>query len=208
MSNDTSVNATSSGTTIATQIAMLAVESEQADYDAQSSIREAERASKREHDKEQIATIRDKAGTLLVDGIVTGSLMMASSGAQVGSACARYDANRANTALKHPGLTTETPANLANTVAVSNKTADLFTAASTFLNGASRTSDLVFNSAITNKDADAAAEGNAAEDAQTRSDDANAARLRALSQMDDKVSIAQELLSSDAETMHMLIRPA
>jgi hypothetical protein len=83
-----------------------------------------------------------------------------------------------------------------------------FKAASTFFEGGAKTSDLVFNSVVTNKEADAAAEGNAAEDAQTRSDDANAARLRALSQMDDKVSIAQELLRSDAETMHMLIRPA
>jgi hypothetical protein len=208
MSNDTSVNAASAGTSVATQIAMLAVESEQADYEAQSAIRESELTSKREHDKDQIADIRDKAGKLLVDGLVTGGLMMASSAMQVGAANARYDANKANSDLNHPTAETAPPDELASTVVSSNATADLFKAASTFLDGSARTSDLAFNSAVTNKDADAASDGNLSDEAKARADDANAARLRALSQLDGKLAIAQDLLRSEADTMHLLIRPA
>jgi hypothetical protein len=193
MSNESNVSATSCGASMATQIAILAVESEQADYEAQTSIRDAERAAKREHDKEQIAAIRDKASTLLVDGVVTGSLMMASSAAQFAAAGSKYDADVAGAGASKAAATA---------------TATRYTAGSTLLNGLAKGNELAFQSVVTSKDADAAAEGNAAEEAQTRADDANAARLRAQSQLDLKLSIAQDLLRSDADTMHMLIRPA
>jgi hypothetical protein len=208
MSTESNVISANSATSMATQIAILAVESEQADYEAQSTIRDAERASKCEHDKEQIATIREKAGDLLADGIVTGSLLMAASAAQLGTANARYDANKANTALEDRNLDPNAAPGLAATKNTGNLVADWYAAAPTFLQGGAKTSDLVFNSVVTNKEADAAGEGNLAQDAQTRADDANAARLRALSQLDGKLSIAQEMLSAEAETMHMLIRPA
>jgi hypothetical protein len=208
MSTDTSVNTTSSGTSIATQIAMLAVESEQADYEAEGAIRDAERASKREHDKEQVNTIREKADDLLADGIVSGSLLVGSSVAQVGAADAKYDADTANGQLKYGTIDSNTAPELAQTAASSTATSSYFTAASTFLQGASKTSDLAFNAVTTTKDADAAEEKNLAEDAQSRAEDANAAQRRGLSQLDDKLAIAEELVRSDAETMSMLIRPA
>jgi hypothetical protein len=208
MSNKTNVNAASSGTNVATQIAMLAVESEQADYEAQSSIREAEQASKREHDKDQIADIRGKASMLLADGIVTGGLMVASSAAQFASANAKYEADSADVDLSTGDKATGEAVDVAATKAAATAEATRYTAASTLLNGSAKTTDLVFNSATTNKDADAAEAGNAADEAKSRADDANAARLRALSQLDAKLSIAQDLLRSDADTMHLLIRPA
>jgi hypothetical protein len=208
MSNDTSIGATNSGTSIATQIAILQVESEQADYEAQTSIRDAERATKRQHDKEQVAAIRSKAGTLLANGIVTGSLMVMSSAAQFASASSKYEADTADVDLSTGDEGTGEAIDLAATKATATATATRYTAVSTFLNGGAKTTELAFSSVTTSKDGDAAAGGNAADEARARADDANAARQRALSQLDAKLSIAQDLARLDAETMHMLIRPA
>jgi hypothetical protein len=190
MSTDTSTGATSAATSIATQIAILEAESEMAAYQAETVIREAERASKREHDRLQGEALRDKARDLAIGGVVTGGLMIASSAVQFAAANAQYDA----------ATTGEGPA--------AELAAKRYAATSTFLQGSAKTSEPMFAAIVTSDEACAAAQGQAAQEAQARAEDANASRSRALSQLDAKLAIAQELLRSDADTMHMLIRPA
>jgi hypothetical protein len=115
--------------------------------------------------------------------------------------------DRARTAEK-AGTACDAAPTLTVTGAKAQRNANLCGAATKTMEGIGKGTDLVFNAVATNDDADAADASHRAEDAKWRADDAAAARQRDQSQLDQNLSVVQEILRSDHETMRNLLRPA
>jgi hypothetical protein len=197
------------GLSLETDLAILQVESEQANYASDSAILEAARAAKRAHDREQVDDLRDKASHLMTSGIVQGALLVGSGVTQALSATSQYaaDMDRAHTAANCPDACKVAPT-LTEEGAAAQRNANLCGAAAKTLEGGSKATDLAFNSIATGDDADAAAASHEAEDAKCRADDAASARQRDQARLDQNISVIEEMLRSDHDTMRNLLRPA
>jgi hypothetical protein len=197
------------GMSFETDLAILQVECEQANYTSDSAILEAARAAKRAYDQEQVNELRDKASHLMTSGAVQGALLVGSGAMQAVSATSQYraDMDRATTAAKC-GDTCKCPPTLTAEGAAAQRNANLYGAGAKSFEGGAKATDVVFNSITAGDDADAAAASHQAEDAKWRADDANAARQRDQARLDQNLSVIEEMLRSDHETMRNLLRPA
>jgi hypothetical protein len=115
--------------------------------------------------------------------------------------------DRADTAAKCPDACTVAPT-LTEKGAAAQRDANLLGAAARTLEGGAKATDLAFNAITTGDDADAAAASHEAEDAKWRADDAASARQRDQTRLDQNLSVIEEMLRSDHETMRNLLRPA
>ncbi len=197
------------GMSFETDLAMLEIQNEQVTYQADSGLLEAARAAKREHEREQVDELRDKASNLLASGITQGLLLVGSGAAQGLGAASQYgaDMDRAKTAEQAGATCKETPV-LTATGAAAQRGANSYGAASKGLDGLAKGADLAFNAVAANNDADAADASHEAEDAKWRADDAATARQRDQSLLDQNLSVVHDMLRSDEETMRNLLRPA
>jgi len=196
MRTESGVDATYGGLSYATQLAILEAASEQADCESDRVIRDAERAERREHLEQQVQALRDKAGHLALEAVVVGGLQIGSGVVQLVGAEASYDHDVAKAEKRELDA------------ASSSLHANRYAATSTFLTAGARSSELVFTSMTNSDDAHAVAQAAQSEDARARAEDAEAARQRARSQLDQKLEIVEQLIESEAETAHTLIRPA
>jgi len=196
------------GMSFETELAILEIQNEQVSYRADSAILEGARADKRARDRDQVDALRDKADHLLASGIAQGALLVGSGVLQGVGTASQYNADmdRARTAEK-AGKACDAPT-LTATGAKAQRNANLCGAAAKTMEGLGKGTDLVFNAVATNDDADAADASHRAEDAKWRADDAATARQRDQSQLDQNLSVIEEMLRSDHETMRNLLRPA
>lgn len=207
MSTTAIVHSSGQGMSLETDLAILEVENEQVSYQADSAVLEGARAAKREHDREQVESLHDKANNLLASGITQGVLLVGSGAVQGLSATSQYNADmdRARSAEQcgKTGAPTLTTAG-----AAAQRNASWYGATGRGMDGVAKGMDLAFSAAATNDDADAANASHEADNAKWRADDAAAARQRDQSHLDQGLSVAQEMLHSDQETMRNLLRPA
>jgi hypothetical protein len=195
-------------TSLAGQLAMLEVAADDASYQADAVVRDAARAAKQQHDQQQSQALRDKASALFDSAWVVGGLEVAAGAAQVGSACSQFSSDTATLAASDRPEGCLLKADLGREAASASRHAKCWSATSSFLGGATKASELGFSSAEANDDARAADESHAAEVAKGRADDASAALQRTQAQLDQKLSVIEDLMRSDAETMRNLIHPA
>lgn len=213
----TNVANVSGGFGLATQLAMLEIESEQAQYRSDCIIRDASREAKRQHNEQQVRELRDKAGSMMVGAITTGALQIASGAAKVVSVSSRLDAGyaelestkldgalRGDSPLGPQALEAKAAVQLRALEARS--LADRLCTASTVLSSSADTVKSVFSAVAGNHDAKSARAAHSAEDAKGRADDANDAARRRQTQLDQKLGMLQQLLDAEAETRRAMLR--
>jgi hypothetical protein len=198
----------SGATSLSGQLAILEMAAEDEAYKADAAIRDSARESQRQHDQQQSQALRDKASTLLESAWVVGGLEVASGAAQIGSACSQFTSDTATLAAADRPDDCLLKSDLGLEAAAASRDAKYWAATAAFLNGSTKAVDTAFSSAESNDEADAADQGHLAENAKGRADDAEAACQRTQSQLDQKLTVIEELMRSEAETMRNLIHPA
>lgn len=215
-----SVGSMSAGLGFATRLAMLEVESEQAQYDADCKLRDAAREAKQEHNKKQVEEIRSKASALMVQGFTSGALQIGAGAAQFASVSSKLEAGQAKLQSEEIGQQLQqTPrealdrfalleqrASLNEQAIQSKALAERLCAGASVLKSSEDVVKASFGAVVTGREANAAAQAHAAENAQARADDANEAARRRQAQLDQKLGILQQILEGEAETRRMLLR--
>jgi hypothetical protein len=189
-------------------LALLEVTAEDQSYQADSLVRDAAREAQRQHQQQQAQAMRDKASALLESAWVTGTLEVASGAAQVASACSQYSSDVTKLAAdeRPDGCGLERDLSLQS--AAASRDAKLWGAASSFLGGSVKVSDMVYGSLEANHDADATNEAHLADEAKSHADDAASACQRSQAQLDQKLTMIEGLMRSEEETMRNLIHRA
>src|SRR5262249_29392530 len=141
------------GASIEITLAVLEVQSEQANDQADSAILESARAAKREHDREQVDALRDKATHLLISGAVQGALLVGAGAAQAVSATNQYgaDMDRAKTAARS-GNASAGPPTLTAEGAADQRDANLAAAAAKGFDSGAKVTDLAMNAVTAGDD--------------------------------------------------------
>lgn len=202
------------GLSLGARLALLEMEAEHAQYQADCMIRDAAREAKRRHNERQVEEMHKKASALMTQAFVGGGLQVAAGGAQLASVSSRLEAGQ--TALEANGLKRSVAANdagaleqqqlLRNQALHSEAMASRLCGVATILGASADAAKGLTNSIAAARDADAAAAANAAEDARSRAENANEAARRRLSQLDQKLAIIQRMLEDDANTRRALLR--
>jgi len=203
------------GLGMATRLALLEIEAEQAQYQADCTIRDAAREAKRQHNERQVEEMRNKATALMTQAFTSGALQVAAGTVQLASASSRLDAGQAKldaNRLTHASDARGQDAVLQEQYALRSRalqgeaTANRLCAAATLLNASSEAVKALTNAVASGRDADIASATKAAESAGWRADDANESARRRLAQLDQKLAIIQRMLDDDADTRRALLR--
>lgn len=210
----------SAGLGFATRLAMLEVESEQAQYDSDCKLRDAAREAKREHNKKHVEELRSKASALMAQAFTSGALQIGAGVVQFASVSSKLEAGQAKLQSEDIGQQLQqTPkgsldrsalleqrAPLEQRAMQSNALANRLCASADILKGSADVVAASFGAVVARRDANAAAQSHAAGDAQSRADDAGEAARRRQTQLDQKLGILQQILEGEAETRRMLLR--
>jgi hypothetical protein len=207
MSTQPIASTISHGMSFETDLAVLEVQNEQSNYQSDSAILESARAAKRAHDRAQVDALRSKASTLLASGITQGVLLTGSGAVQGLGVASQYDADM-DRAHVVEGAGVDKAPTLTAAGAAAQRNANLYVAAAKGADGIAKGTDIVLNAVTANEDANATDASHEAENAKWRADDASSARQRDQSRLDQSLSVVEEMLRSDHETMRNLLRPA
>jgi hypothetical protein len=178
-------------TGLAAELAVLEMSADETSYLADRVTRDAERAAQRQRVADQVEAMHDKATIIGLDAVVDGCLGATGGIMQGLSVGAQYDAD---VAKANEGID-----------AGANRAAGTYRAISDSTGAVEKANDLAFNSVETGLDSESTEAAQQAEAAKQRAEDANTAAQRTVSQDDQKLSIIQEMLRSDADLMHTLI---
>lgn len=207
------------GLGLAARLALLEMESEQAMYRADCTLRDAAREAKRAHDERQVEEMRNKASALMTQAFTSGALQIAAGAAQFASVSSRLEAGQSR--LEADGVAKSSAAarpdganrgafleeqTLRGKALETEAVAKKLCAAATVLNGSAETVKALMNSVAAGYDANAAKERSAAENAAWRADDANESARRRQAQLDQKLAVIQQILEDDADTRRTILR--
>jgi len=178
-------------TSLATEMAMLEISSDDASFAAEGKILDAERAAQRELERRQISELREKASTMRRHAWVNAGIQLASAAGTAVGAFAQYKADVAKLAnCERPGAA---------------RTAKLAEGGAKTMDGFTKVSDLAFGAVETDHETASLEWSHEADAAKDRAERASRAAERVETQSDQKLGIVQEMLRSDADLMHTLI---